>query len=182
MYGMVNEGIRTFIEENFGQEAWQSICHEAQIGTTEFDRLGAYDDQVTYALVGAVSNHTRLPTETVLKVFGEYWVEYALQSGFKNLLKLAGDSFVERVRNLDEMHDRILMAMPNLKPPSFELDMINETTYRLRYYSDRKGLAPMVVGLLHGLAAQTQEQIAVEHLGPSDSDADCETFQIVLVH
>ena len=26
MYGMVNEGIRTFILDNHGPEAWQSIC------------------------------------------------------------------------------------------------------------------------------------------------------------
>ena len=119
MYGMVNEGIRTFIESNFGAAAWDSICGDADIEMTQFDRLGSYDDAVTYSLVGAVAKHTELPPEKVLKVFGEYWVDYAGQSGFGNLLKLSGKNFVERVQNLDDMHERILLTMPNLEAAIF---------------------------------------------------------------
>lgn len=180
MYGMVNEGIHTFIVSNFGDEAWQSICAHADIKVTQFDRLGDYDDSVTYSLVGAVAEHTKLPAEKVLNVFGEYWVDFAGHSGFGNLLKLSGPNFVERVRNLDDMHERILMTMPNLKPPSFELEEIGENTYELSYYSTRPGLAPMVIGLLHGLAAETQEEITVEHTKARAVQSDPDVFRIVV--
>ena len=180
MYGMVNEGIRTFIESNFGEEAWQSICGRADIDLRQFDRLASYDDAITYSLVGAVSEHTNLPAEKVLNVFGEYWVDYAGQSGFGNLLKLAGNSFVEKVRNLDDMHERILLTMPNLKPPSFELEAVGENTYDLSYYSTREGLAPMVIGLLKGLAAETGEIIVIEQTQEKSSNTDCDIFRIVI--
>ena len=180
MYGMVNEGIRSFIETNFGVEAWQSICNDADIDVKQFERLGSYDDSVTYDLVGAVAKHTNLPAGKVLSVFGEYWVDYAGQSGFGNLLKLAGDSFVERIQNLDDMHERILMTMPNLKPPSFELVEIEEGVYHLSYYSTRPGLAPMVIGLLHGLAEQTEEKISVEQIQERSTQTDPDVFRVEL--
>ncbi|MEO1662176.1 MAG: heme NO-binding domain-containing protein [Pseudomonadota bacterium] len=180
MYGMVNEGIRTFIEDNFGAEAWRSICDDAEIEMTQFDRLGSYDDSVTYSLVGAVAKHTKLTPEKVLNVFGEYWVDYAGQSGLGNLLKLSGNSFVERVKNLDDMHERILMTMPNLKPPSFELEEVEKDTFDLYYYSDRPGLGAMVIGLLHGLADQTGDKITVEHTQERSAQSDPDVFRIVL--
>ena len=180
MYGMVNEGIRTFVERNFGVEAWNSICGDADIETTQFDRLGSYDDAVTYCLVDAIAKYTELPPENVLKVFGEYWVGYAGQSGFGNLLKISGKNFVERVQNLDDMHERILLTMPNLKPPSFELEKVGEKTYDLSYYSTRLGLGSMVVGLLHGLAEQTGEEITVKQIQHRSVQSDPDIFRIVL--
>ena len=180
MYGMVNEGIRTFVTRNFGVEAWNSICNDADIETTQFERLGSYDDAVTYCLVDAVAKYTELPPEKVLKVFGEYWVDYAEQSGFENLLKISGKNFVERVQNLDDMHERILLTMPNLKPPSFELEEVGENTYDLSYYSTRSGLGSMVVGLLHGLAEQTGEEITVEQVQDRSMQSDPDIFRIVL--
>lgn len=180
MYGMVNEGIRTFIEGNFGADAWQSICSDAEIEMTQFDRLGSYDDAVTYSLVSAVAKHTELPAEQVLKVFGEYWVDYAGKSGFGNLLKLSGKNFIERVQNLDDMHERILLTMPNLQPPSFELEQISDNTFDLNYYSSRPGLSAMVIGLLHGLAEQTGEKISVVQTQERASQSDPDIFRIEL--
>lgn len=180
MYGMVNEGIRTFIESNFGPDAWQAICNRADIDVQAFDRLGSYDDSVTYSLVGAVSEHTKLPADKVLNVFGEYWIDYAGKSGFGNLLQLAGNTFVEKVQNLDDMHERILLTMPDLKPPSFEMEEVGPNTYDLNYYSTRDGLAPMVIGLLNGLAAQTDEAISIEQTQARSADQPCDVFRIVL--
>ena len=181
MYGMVNEGIHTFIQTNFGNDAWHSICQDADIDLTQFDRMASYDDAITYNLVGAVAKHTDLPPEKVLNVFGEYWVDFAGKSGFGNLLKLSGDSFIERVQNLDDMHERILMTMPELKPPSFEIEQIASDIYELNYYSTRPGLAPMVIGLLKGLAEKTGETIKVELTHAREDQDDPDVFRIEVV-
>lgn len=181
MYGMVNEGIRQFIEENHGEAAWKSICKKASVDITQFERMASYDDKLTYDLVGAISDHTDLPAEDVLNVFGDYWVSYAKASAFGNLLQLSGKTFVERIEGLDDMHDRILISMPHLKPPSFEIEEIGENTYHLHYYSEREGLAPMVVGLLHGLAKDTGETISVEHVTRKSDASDHDVFEVTLI-
>ena len=77
MYGLVNNGVRTFIVENHGEDVWNAICAKAGVDTQEFETMTAYDDALTYAMVGAVSETLDLPAESVLKVFGRYWVGFA---------------------------------------------------------------------------------------------------------
>ncbi|MBO6858537.1 heme NO-binding domain-containing protein [Roseibium sp.] len=178
MYGMVNEGIRTFILDNHGPEAWQSICETAGLEELEFERMSSYDDAITYKLVGAICSFTGLPASDVLSIFGKYWVEYAGASHFGNLMRLAGNSFIEQLKGLDDMHDRILLSMPHLKPPSFEVDQKEDGSCILHYYSDRDGLAPMVVGLLHGLAKETGESIEVNQVAVKSEQADHDIFEI----
>lgn len=181
MYGMVNQGIRTFIEGQHGAPVWQKIASDAGISDDGFERLVSYDDTITYALVSSISKHLELPVDDVLRVFGTYWVDYAKTTNFENLLQLAGRTFIQRLSNLDDLHERVVLTMPALKPPSFEVEEIDSVKYRLRYYSDRDGLAPMVIGLLHGLASQTQERISVEHIGHKSEADDCDVFIITLL-
>ena len=181
MYGMVNEGIHTFIKGNYGDSTWLAICNKAGLDRSEFERMASYDDAVTYSLVGAIVEHTGLSQDDVLKVFGNYWIEFVNQSNFGNLLRLSGDNFLDRVNGLDDMHDRILLAMPHLKPPSFELEHISDDIYHLHYYSDRDGLGAMVMGLLYGLAADTDEKIEVKHLPASPETSDHEVFEIKML-
>jgi hypothetical protein len=53
--------------------------------------------------------------------------------------------------------------MPALRPPRFRLNVIDDTTMRLEYYSTRQGLAPMVVGLLKGLAIRFDTPVEIAH-------------------
>ncbi len=182
MYGMVNEGIKTFIVSNHDDQTWHSICERAGIGHTDFERMSSYDDEVTYKLVGAICDHTGLEADEVLRVFGNYWIEFAGGSNFGNLMRLAGNTFLERLDGLDDMHDRILVSMPHLKPPSFELEPTEqEGVHRLHYYSPREGLTAMVIGLLHGLAADTGEEISVHHAMSRAEGADHDVFEIRLL-
>ncbi|MHA7774197.1 heme NO-binding domain-containing protein [Roseibium sp. M-1] len=181
MYGMVNEGIRTFILSNHGAEAWRTICNKAGLEEREFERMSSYDDAITYDLVGAICDYTGLTAPEVLNVFGKYWVEYAGGSNFGSLLRLSGRSFVEQLKGLDDMHDRVLLSMPHLKPPSFEVDQTGERTCVLHYFSERDGLAPMVEGLLHGLARETGEKIEVEQILFKSAETDHDAFEIRLL-
>ncbi len=181
MYGMVNDGIRSFIEKEYGADMWRDICTTAKIEMTSFERMTTYDDSVTYALVGAICQHTGLSTDKALNVFGTYWVEFAGASNFGTFLRLAGNSFVERIQRLDDMHDSNLLSMPHLKPPSFEIEEVGKDTYLLDYYSTRDGLAAMVIGLLYGLAAETDEKISVEQVTFKKQVTDPDQFRVVLL-
>ncbi|TYC62399.1 heme NO-binding protein [Rhodobacterales bacterium] len=181
MYGMVNEGIRTFILTNHGAEAWRRICARAGVQEAEFEKMTSYEDELTYKLVDAVGEFTGLDAQDVLKVFGKYWVDFAGGSGFRHLMRLSGPTFIEQVRGLDDLHDRIILSMPHLKPPSFELEDLGGETFLLHYYSDRDGLAPMVEGLLHGIAKDTGEEIDVEQVAFRSEGADHDVFRIRLL-
>ena len=62
--------------------------------------------------------------------------------------------------NLDNMHARVELSFPALRPPSFRLERTDDGLM-LHYMSDREGLAPMVIGLLRGLGTHFNEEIEV---------------------
>ena len=59
-------------------------------------------------------------------------------------------------------------TMPELVPPSFEREPQDDGSSILHYRSSREGLAPMVIGLVKGLAKRYDVEIDVQHLGEFD--------------
>lgn len=178
MYGMVNLGIQKFITENHGPKVWWEICANAGMDDTEFESMLTYDDASTYRLIEAISEKLNMPQDEVLRIFGEYWIEYAGDTALGRIIDFGGSSFIEVLESLDEMHERFRATMPHLRPPSFEVVELSEHTFRLHYQSERQGLTPMVVGLLHGLAHRHGEQITVSLVARKSEGADHDVFQI----
>ncbi len=77
------------------------------------------------------------------------------------MLKLAGDSFVEFLQNLDNLHARVGLIFPKLKPPKFHCTDVTEESLRLHYRSERAGLAPMIIGLVKGLGKLFDTEVNV---------------------
>ena len=161
MYGMVNHGIQTFVMKNFGEADWNDICAKVGLKDRNFEGMMTYPDEVTYKLVGVLSEKYDLTPEQVLKTFGDYWVDYSGASTIGQLLRFGGLSLIERLDTLNEMHDRIKMSMPHLKPPTFEFEEGDGTEHKLHYASEREGLESMVIGLIEGLGRETGEKVEV---------------------
>lgn len=170
MYGLVNRAIEGLVTDKFGAEAWTRICARADLDHGDgFVAMDAYDDALTYALVGAASEELGLDPAQVLESFGEYWTLYTIEEGYGDMLTMMGATLEEFLDNLDSMHERIRATMPDLVPPSFEREEQPDGSSILHYRSTRPGLAPMVIGLLRGLAARFDADLEIEHL---DSPAD----------
>ena len=164
MYGMVNHGIQSLIISKFGQKDWDEICQLAGQTDTDFESMITYPDTVTYDLVGAISKKYNLPAEEVLKLFGDYWVDYSSETVIGKLFDFSGHEIMEFLESLNEMHERIKMSMPHLKPPVFEFEEVEDNTHLLHYSSDREGLEPMVIGLLEGLGRKHNVTIEITQL------------------
>jgi hypothetical protein len=158
----VNRAIEEMICSQFSAETWLSISHLAGVDRAHFLSMDQYPDEVTYRLVGAASQVLHLDADHILEGFGRFWTKYTAQEGYGDLLHMAGDSFLECLKNLDNLHTRVGMSYPHLRPPSFYCSDQTDTSIRLHYLSERSGLAPMVVGLLYGLAEVFQTKIQVE--------------------
>ncbi len=170
MYGLVNRAVEGLVKEKFGTEAWQRICDRAGIEDRQFVAMEAYDDAVTFGLVAAASAELKLDPAAILEAFGDYWTTYTIDEGFGDVLTMMGNTLDEFLDNLDSMHARIAGTMPKLMPPSFEREACDNGSSILHYRSEREGLAPMVIGLLKGLARRFSINIEVEQLDQDASD------------
>jgi len=151
MYGLINKAVEGLVRSKFGDAAWDRIRTRAGLPNEPFIGMEQYPDKTTYDLVGAASAELGAPAEAILEEFGVYWVKYTAEAGYGELMKSAGRTFPEFLRNLDQLHTRVKLSFPHLAPPSFAVSDEKPGSLVLSYYSGRPGLAPLVVGLLKGL-------------------------------
>lgn len=181
MYGMVNKAIEDLALKVGGPDVWNEIKQRAGIDEVAFVSMNSYDDDITYRLVGAASDVLGLPAEAVLEEFGKHWILYTGREGYGPLLSSAGTSVADFLRNLDALHARVRLSMPDLRPPSFTVENLDDDKIAVHYYSTRAGLGPMVVGLLKGLGAMLDEPVEVERMGQTEQGADHDVFLVTMV-
>ena len=176
MYGLVNRAVEDLVRATAGDAAWDSV--KAKIGQSDLKLLDTknYDDQLTLDLVTACSELMDLPQADVIKAFGRHWIEYTGREGWTDLFAMTAEDFIGFIRQLDEMHERVNAAMPEGKMPQFTLQRVNEH-FELVYSSARDGFAPMVMGILEGLAEQYDEHWEFAHIGSRDENG-VDTFSM----
>jgi len=186
LYGLVNKAIQDLVISGHGEQAWTNICTDAGVDTTQFVAMQNYPDAITYGLVGQVSATLGAPPEEVLKAFGRHWVKFTGREGHKDVFEMypkGKEGLVSFLENLDDMHARMMMAMPELKPPQIYSERLSEDKLRIHYVSHRAGLGPMVTGLLDGLFEYFEVSATSEHL-PADAGAgrDHDEFLVEFAH
>lgn len=179
MYGLINRGLRSLIVEQHGEAVWDEICREVDGVPVEFMAMAPYGDEVTYALVGAASRHLQVSAEELLRSFGRHWVTFTAKQGYGEILSCSGRNLRQFLRGLDGMHTRIGGAFGALEAPSFRVSDATETSLVLDYVSSREGLAPLVVGLLEGLAQMFDTTVSIEQIAAKADGAPADRF---LVH
>lgn len=178
MYGLVNKAIQEMVCTHFGEDTWDAIKQKAEIQVEAFVSMEGYPDDVTHRLVKAASEVLEVCPHAVMAAFGEYWVQYTATEGYGEMMEMAGDSLPEFLENLDELHARVGVLFPKLKPPSFECSEVEEESLNLHYYSEREGLAPMIFGLVKGLGKRFDTEVEVAQTQSREEGDDHDEFAI----
>lgn len=161
MYGLVHRAIHDLAEKSTDPATWQRIQARAGLEQDVFLSMETYPDEVTVALVVAAAAELGLSVDDLLERFGEHWVSYASHHGYRDLLHARGDSLFAFIGRLDDLHARLSLIFPKLRPPSFKTELVDERTLRLHYVSERAGLAHFVIGLVRGLGQLFQTPVSV---------------------
>ncbi|MFN5735797.1 MAG: heme NO-binding domain-containing protein [Flavobacteriales bacterium] len=178
MYGLVNKAIKDLIVSNHGEETWKEIARRSDFHEADFVGLHAYEDALTYRLVGNASAVLGADANAILELFGEYWITYTADEGYGQLMDLCGDTFVEFLGNLDMLHHRMNSIMPHLAPPQFTTQNETEHSIELLYRSHREGLTPMLFGLIRGLGKRFGLSCTIELLSSKSESQDHHLFLI----
>lgn len=178
MYGMINKAVEELVRRAAGDESWHRVKAQAGITEAAFIDMESYPDDVTYRLVAAASDVLSMPPEDVLAAFGEHWVLYTAQEGYGDLLAMGGDTLPEFLANLHNLHAHVAVGFPKLTPPSFWSTEASEVGARIHYQSTRTGLAPMVTGLLRGLAKLYGTEVRITHDRSVAAGADHDEFVV----
>lgn len=164
--------------DRFGEETWETIKQKAEVDIDVFLSMEAYPDDLTHRLVKAASVELGMSAAEILQAFGEYWILYTAKQGYGEMIDRGGDNLPEFLQNLDNLHARVGLSFPQLKPPSFQCTHIQEDSLNLHYHSTRMGLAPMVIGLLKGLGKKFQTEIDITQTVSSAQGAAHDEFSL----
>ncbi|MGV3757850.1 MAG: heme NO-binding domain-containing protein [Verrucomicrobiota bacterium] len=178
MYGMVNQAIEQMLSNKHGAEAWRKIKLKAGVEEEVFISNQSYPDEMTYGLISAAQECLDVPAASILEELGEFWVLETAQRGYGHLMKAGGKDFPEFIHNLPNFHARIMLIFPALKPPVFKVNDLGPESLELHYFSERKGLAPFVVGLLRGVGIMFKTKVLVEKIAPDAQAADHDVFLV----
>jgi hypothetical protein len=180
MYGLVNKAIEDLVVSLAGEQIWLDIVRRAGIDAVTFVSLDSYPDETTFSLVEAASEVLGLPADEVLERFGEHWVRYTGREGYGPLMNAYGSDVASFLRNLDALHARVSLMMPDLRPPSFQIVEDGPDRFLVHYHSGRRGLAPMVTGLLRGIGSLFDQEVGVERLARTEDGAEHDIFAVTV--
>ncbi|CAN8005910.1 unnamed protein product [Ixodes hexagonus] len=113
-----------------------------------------YTDEVTLKLVGAACEVLGLDLDTCLEAFGEHFLYFCQQHGYDHILRVLGSNMADFLTNLDNLHDHLASTYPGMRAPSFRVTPGPNGQILLHYYSDRKGLHPIVLGIVKVVGKQ----------------------------
>jgi hypothetical protein len=178
MYGMVNLAIEGLLTERYGQSVWQTVKDKAAPGIDCFLTMEQYLEEVTQGLVVAAAEITGRPMDEMLNELGEYFTGYVQRSGHGELLDIIGSNLPEALNILDNMHTRVALAFPDLRPPSFWCTDVDDHSLILHYLSERSGLASMIPGAVRGLGGLFNTEATVRQVASRGDGADHDQFLV----
>ena len=181
MYGLVNKALEQMIIESYGDKSWKAIKDKADDDINVFISNISYPDDITYKLVGAASAELNIEAGILLYDFGKYWVLKTGAQSYRSLFEAAGSTLKEFLLKLQDFHARVMLYYPNLTPPTFFIENIQDKSLDVHYMSHRKGLTEFVRGLLDGLAEYYETNIHVEAFSGPDGPMSHDIFHIKFI-
>jgi hypothetical protein len=178
MYGIVNRALQEMISERYGEEKWEAVKSLCNIDIDYFISNEPYPDEISYKLVGAVSEEMKIPASEILYSLGQWWVLRTGKEKYGSLMEAGGDTLKEFLGNLPLFHSRVMLIYPNLTPPEFQVETLTDHSAIVHYFSQRMGLKDFVTGLLHGLGKMYNTPIETELLTSRNDGGTHEIFKV----
>jgi hypothetical protein len=180
MHGLIFVTWEKYLAERFGTPLLSS--YRDKIGETAASAPLAsrvYDDAVLLAGVGAASQLTRLPAETLLREYGRYFIANGLTSHLCAYLLTQVHSGQELLMVMRDAHAQMRRTPDGLTPPLFEYEISSHDPngFVLVYESPRK-LCSLLFGAIEGAALRYGEKVQVTELTCMKSGADACRFEV----
>lgn len=178
MHGLINRAIQSFVCATYGQSCWLRVTEVAELGFVEFEAMLVYDDDMTVRVLDALCANLKRPRAEMLEDLGTYLVSHPKMEDLRRLLRFGGVIYVEFLHSLDDLSDRVRLAVSDLCLPALELREVSPTEYQLRCFPGLPGYSSVMVGVLRAMADDYGALAMLSHEG---QEGAAEVISIVLV-
>ncbi len=152
MHGLINLAIELFLRDTYGADLWSSVARKAGLGFDRFESMLTYDPALTAAVTAAAADVLQRPLDAVMEDVGTFLVSPRAGERLRRLMRFGGSSFVDFLHSLEDMPDRVRLALPDLILPQLELQDRGSGDFRLRGVPPFPGAGHVLLGLLRAMA------------------------------
>jgi hypothetical protein len=152
MHGLVNKLIQCFVEDTYDRDAWDMIVRESQLEFRDFEAMLVYDNEITDRVLIASGQVLGKSREAVLEDIGAYLVTHDSMRIVRRLLRFGGHTFEDFLASLDDLPDRVKLAIPDLEVPQLDLRDYTRHQHTLTVTWKLSGYGSVLLGLLRALA------------------------------
>ena len=165
MHGLTNRAIECFVRDTYGVEQWGDIGRIADLNFSEFEGMLIYDDSITENVLHAACTVLNRPLNEVLEDIGTYLVSHPNVEGLRRLLRFGGVNFVEFLHSLDDLPDRVRLAVSDLDLPRIDLREHGPDRFSLICQSEFRGYGFVLMGLLRAMADDYGALVLLDYQG-----------------
>ena len=178
MHGLINKAVQSFFCHTYGPERWQRVVEAAELGFTEFESMLIYDDAQSRRVLAAACAEVGRPEAELLEDLGTYLVSHPDLEALRRLLRFGGVTYVEFLHSLDDLPDRVRLAVSDLHLPQVELREHTSGLFSLTCLPGLPGFASVMVGVLRTMADDYGALVMLDHRVRSDAH---EVISIALI-
>lgn len=168
MHGLVNRTIQLFVTQTHGERTWIDVTRRAGLDFTEFESMMRYRETYTPMLLDATAEVLGRARPEVMEDIGTFIVSDGGFEAVRRLLRFGGIDFVDFIQSLDELDERVSLAIPDLRLPKVELYSEEAGQFTLKSKSYIEGYGHVVMGVLRAMADDYGALALLEHLGVQD--------------
>lgn len=165
MHGLINRAVQSFVCATYGRERWLRATETAELGFAEFEAMLVYDRKKSYRLLDVVCDQLNRSRDEFLEDLGTYLVSHPNMEGLRRLLRFGGVTYVEFLQSLDDLADRVKLAVSDLDLPALELQECSPTEFELRCQPGLDGYANVMIGILRAMADDYGALVILTHAG-----------------
>lgn len=149
MHGLVNRSIQSFLRDTYGADLWSRVADAAGVGADGFEAMLVYEDAATDAVLDAAAAALAKPRAALLEDLGIYLVGL---EPLRRLLRFGGVDYVDFLHSLDELPDRVRLAVAEIEMPDLDLAETGPGRFVLCCRGARPGYAAVLAGVLSAMA------------------------------
>ena len=151
MIGIANRAIENFLRDTYGS-VWDEVVQDLNLDQATFEPLLGYDRELTGRLLLAAEARTEKPRDALLEDLGIYLVSHPRYEALRRLLRFAGVTFEDFLLSIDELPDRVRLALPDLELPAIRVFAIGPEEFELCCGEGMPGFAHVLAGCLRAMA------------------------------
>uniref|UniRef100_A0A1I8G3M0 guanylate cyclase n=1 Tax=Macrostomum lignano TaxID=282301 RepID=A0A1I8G3M0_9PLAT len=148
MYGLLLEGLRSFIMEHYGDDMWYFLIHKSDTEVKSFSIHEVYSETIIPKILATASANLNVEASTLAYANGAYFVSYLSNFGYDGVLRVLGRNLRDFLNGLDNLHEYLRMSYKKLRPPSFFCMNESSTGITLQYRTRRQGYTHYVQGMI----------------------------------